>query len=87
MTLTKLELSRLKVVDGIAIIQNHLTGGWFIFARSIKTGEDIAVYGSLSEMKACAKYAAKHGTITQDNYGNGSIQPLVDYAKEVQNKR
>jgi hypothetical protein len=85
--LTQKDKNHLIVVNGIAIIMNHLVyGDWFIFGKSRATGNDVTVHGPLADMKKLAKFAAAHKTLSQDNYGNGSIQEIVDYAKSIKNK-
>jgi hypothetical protein len=83
--ITQTQKNHLIVVNGIAIIKNNLTPEWFIFGTS-KKGVDVTVHGPLDEMKKLAKFAAAHKTLSQDNYGNGSIQEIVDYAKSIKNK-
>jgi len=56
---------KLVIIDGIKIEQNPLTGDWFIIATRKATGDDATIFGKLSEMKRCAKFAAKNQTITQ----------------------
>ena len=84
--LSQTEINHLVVIDSVAIVRNGLTGDWFIFGNSTKTGKDCTISGTLAEMKKCAKFASKKNAINQNNYGNGSIQNIVNYAKQVKNK-
>jgi len=54
---------------GIYLEINPLTGNWFILANvNDDLKKDCTVYGTLAEMKKCAKFAAKNNIITQENY-------------------
>ena len=65
----KLELEK-KIVnqDGIYIEKNPLTNDWFIFGKHVDNNSDCSIYGTLSDMKKCAKIASKIKKLTQKNY-------------------
>jgi hypothetical protein len=54
-----------KVVQGIKLEQNPLTGTWFIFAR-LTNSKDATIKGTLAEMTRAAEFAAEHHSIVQD---------------------